>query len=213
MLGFDHYIAFAVHGAAGSHDEQVLGAVEQFLAFIENLARQSPGEIFATVLPGISAMANIHPLFVHFPIAFFSAFVLIDLAGSLLNKRPWRQLAGGFLYLGTIMAAATVAAGLQAAQSVPHGDDVHAIMERHEAFGISILILSAVLSLWRLLARGLVTGGANVLFLLLALILGGLVVLTADLGGLMVYKFGVAVEVANPAMPGLSHDHSHSHAH
>ncbi|WP_031433156.1 DUF2231 domain-containing protein [Methylomarinum vadi] len=211
MFDTNNYLSFAVHGAQGKHGGGVAGTVEQLLAFLENLTTKSPTDIFATIMPGISAMANIHPLVVHFPIALFSFFVLIDLAGSLFGKQSWRQAASWFLYLGTIMAAATVAAGLAAAASVPHGDNVHAIMERHKHLGISILILSSVLSLWRLLSRGVIKGGANVLYLIIAVILGLLVVFTADLGGLMVYKYGVAVEAVNSSMLDFFHDHQHSH--
>ena len=211
MFDVNNYLSIAVHGAAGKHGEGVAGTVEQFLAFLEKLTTKSPAGILDTLFPGISALANIHPLFVHFPIALFSFFVLIDLVGSLFGKTTWRQAASWFLYLGTLMAGVTVAAGFEAAATVPHGDDVHNIMERHKYLGVSILTLAAVLSLWRLFSKGQVTGGGNVLYLIFAVILGLLVVFAADLGGLMVYKYGVAVETANPSMLNYFHQHQHAH--
>ncbi|WP_305908233.1 DUF2231 domain-containing protein [Methylomarinum sp. Ch1-1] len=211
MFNVNNYLSFAIHGGQGGHGGGVAGAVQQLLAFLETLTTQSPGEIFSSIMPGIAAMENIHPLLVHFPIAFLSAFILVDFAGSLAGKASWRQAAGWFLYLGTLTAALTVAAGLAAAASVSHGDNVHAIMERHQYMGISILLLASLLSLWRLLSRGVIQGGANVLYLLLVAVLGGLVVLTADLGGLMVYKYGVAVETSEPSMLDYFQQHQHSH--
>lgn len=211
MFDLNNYLSFAVHGAQGKHGEGVAGSVEQLLTFLETLTEKSGADIFATIMPGISAMENIHPLFVHFPIAFFTAFVLIDFVASVLGKQTWRQVAGAFLYLGTVMAAVTVAAGLAAAESVAHGDNVHAIMERHQFMGISILVLSSVLSLWRLFSRGVIKGGANVLYLIFAVLLSGLVVFTADLGGLMVYNYGVSVKTSGSSMLDYFHEHSHSH--
>jgi len=54
-----------------------------------------------------------------------------------------------------------VTAGFIAAGSVAHGDDVHAIMERHEHFGVSVLSLAILLSAWRLKSGGIIQGGAN----------------------------------------------------
>ncbi len=211
MFDLNQTLSFAVHGAQGKHGEGVAGTVEHLLAFLESLATKSPPDIFAALMPGVSAMANVHPLLVHFPIAFFTFFVLIDFAGSLFGRQSWRQAASWLLYLGTLMAAATVAAGLEAAATVPHGDDVHAIMERHKHLGVSILGLSTVLSFWRLFSGGLIRGGANVLYLIMALILGVLVVFAADLGGLMVYKYGVAVEAVGSSMLEFFQQHQHAH--
>ncbi|MCK5121892.1 MAG: DUF2231 domain-containing protein, partial [Methylococcales bacterium] len=98
-----------------------------------------------------------------------------------------------------------------AAGSVEHGDNVHLIMQRHKTFGLSILCLSVVLSIWRLLSAGVIKGGANIVFLTLAALLNILVILGADLGGLMVYKHGVAVEAVEVNMMDYFQEHTHSH--
>ncbi len=209
MFDLNNYLSFAVHGAQDQHGGGVAGSVDAFLAFLESLTEKSAGEIFATIMPGISAMENFHPLFVHFPIAFLMAFVLIDVGGSLFGKLHWRQAAGWFLYLGTVMAAATVAAGLDAAESVAHGDNVHAVMEQHEHLGIAVLVLSVVLSLWRLFSKKVIQGGANALYLILAVLLVFLLIFTADLGGYMVYNYGVSVKTQSPTMLDFFQQHSH----
>ncbi len=211
MFDVNNYFSFAVHGAAGGHGEGVASSVEQFLTFLETLSDKPAADIFTAIMPGISAMENIHPLLVHFPIAFFSAFVLIDIAGSVAGKQSWRQAAGWFLYCGTIMAIVTVIAGLQAAESVAHGENVHDIMERHEHLGITVLVWSSVLSLWRIFSRGVIKDGANVFYLTLVALLGVLVVFTADLGGLMVYHYGVSVSSENTTMMEYFSEHQHSH--
>jgi len=209
-----------IHGG-GQEGISPAKGLEAFLTFIETLTTLSPAEIFSTLLPGISALPNIHPLIVHFPIAFFVAFFFADLLGGLLANLAWRKFATTALYLGTISALLTVAAGMQAAYSVPHDDITHAIMLRHQGFGISVTVLAVLLSLRRYFASEdfLIspTYGHFALSALLILLL----TLGADLGGFMVYQHGVAVtpvmhqEIFPAPEPVMTHDasavHEHSH--
>ena len=208
MFDSSERLIFAVHGGADSGDGLV-GGLMGLLALVESLLQRSPSESFTALMPGLAALPNPHPLFVHFPIALLSVFFVLDWAGALASRPAWRHVASWFLYLGTLFAAVTVAAGLMAAASVAHGDNVHEIMERHEHLGISVLSLSALLSVWRLLARGSLVGFANRLYLSLGAVLGGLLVFTADLGGLMVYRYGVAVVAADQANQAAAHQHQH----
>lgn len=217
------HIQFYVHGGADSGGG-VAGAVEGFLSFIESLLSLSPGQMFARVMPGMSTLDNLHPLFVHFPIALLFLFVLFDVLGSVFSKADWRRAAGWFLYCGALFAGLTVAMGLIAAESVAHGGDVHEIMERHQQLGISVFLLSSLLAGWRWLAKGRISGAANSLYLLCAVILTGLLSLTADLGGLMVYQYGVAVKpvaemnkeaaaLHQHGADGLDDEHDHDQDH
>ncbi|HEY8034282.1 MAG TPA: DUF2231 domain-containing protein [Methylobacter sp.] len=207
----NNFLSFQVHGGA-DHGGGVADGVASLLAFFEGLtAHDSPG-IVPTLMPGISNMDNIHPLLVHFPIAFLLAFFVLDLVGTLAKKSQCRNVASWLLYLGTIAAVFTVMAGFVAANSVAHGEEVHAIMERHEHFGISVLSLAILLSAWRLKSGGVIQGGANSFFLMLATLLCVLMILGADLGGLMVYKYGVAVKAAQVQDVGV-HEHVHEHEH
>jgi ABC-type nickel/cobalt efflux system permease component RcnA len=86
-------------------------------------------------------------------------------------------------------------------------------MESHEPFGLSVLSLSIALSAWRIKSGGLIRGAANTLFLLLAAMLCVLMVLGADLGGLMVYQYGVAVKAVPVTEVGHDHDHEHGDEH
>ena len=208
MFDVNNFLYFQVHGA-GAHDHNGLSkSVEGLLTFFERLATMQPAEIFSAIFPGISSLVNIHPMLVHFPIAFFVAFMLFDLLGTLFKKANWRNVAGYLLYMGTLTAVMTVIAGFMAANSVPHDGYVHAIMERHKQLGLSILSLSIALSAWRLKSQSsALSGKMNVLYVCLSVVLVVLVSLAADLGGLMVYKYGVAVE----AVPTVTHTHTHHH--
>lgn len=207
MVNMNNFLSFQIHGGA-DHGGGVADSVASLLAFFEGLtAHDSPG-IFPALMPGIANMDNIHPLLVHFPIAFLSAFFALDLVGTLAKKPQCRNVAGWLLYLGTVAAVFTVTAGFIASVTVAHGVDVHAIMERHEHFGVSVLTLAILLSAWRLKAGGVVQGGANSFFLILAALLCVLMMLGADLGGLMVYKYGVAVKAVQVPDADV-HEHHH----
>jgi len=186
-----------------------------------------------SILPGIGAMDNIHPLFVHYPIALFTAFFIAEFFGVVFKKEDFRCAASFCLYLGTIAAAFTVAAGYYAAATVEHSEEVHAIMENHEGFGVTVLIIAAFLSAWRLYVRRKFSPKLQLAHLVLAFILAVIIALGADLGGLMVYKYGVGgeavrIERAHDNDAGPSHDedamsekgesghhhhHSHNHSH
>jgi uncharacterized membrane protein len=197
-----NYLSFSIHGNADGHNE-LLEMLTGMLGFFEGLTSNGGGSNGSTFLEGIASLANIHPLLVHFPIAFLSLFVLIDLIGTARRQSEWRNFAGGLLYLGTAFAALTVWAGFHAAETVPHGHNVHEIMERHEHLGISILGLSLALSAWRL--RRSVDGFG--IYNLLSVILAGILILGADLGGLMVYKYGVAVQAVAVSPEDNHHNH------
>jgi uncharacterized membrane protein len=203
-------IAFQIHG--GGHGG-VAGAVGDLLAFIERLLSMQPPEILAALLPGVTAMGNHHPLFVHFPIAFLLAFFVLDTVASLAKKEDWRTVAGWFLYFGAAAAIVTVAAGFHAAATVPHGADVHAIMERHKHFGLTVLSLALALSVWRWLGRRFLRRAVNILYLSMAAIMAICITLGADLGGLMVYHYGLNVGIGAMPESAFSHEHEHNHSH
>ena len=202
----NNFLSFRIHGGT-DQGGGIVESISSLLAFFENLSTQGPGEIFSSIMPGIASMDNIHPLLVHFPIAFISAFFALDLVGTISKNPEARSVATWLLYFGTVAALFTVIAGLIAAGSVAHGQNVHDIMERHEQIGISVLSTAILLSIWRVKSGVLPKGGANNFFLLLSALLCLLMMLGADLGGLMVYKYGVAVEAVQVTEEGPDHEH------
>lgn len=197
-----NHLSFYIHGNADGHNE-ILEMLTSFLAIFEGLTTNSGASNGSNFLEGIASLANIHPLLVHFPIAFLSLFVAVDLMGTAAKKTEWRSFASGLLYVGTAFAGLTVWAGIHAADTVPHGHNVHAIMERHEQLGLSILALSMALTAWRL--RRPVEGWG--IYNALTVVLLGVIIFGADLGGLMVYKYGVAVEAVTVSPEDSHHNH------
>ena len=197
-----NHLSFYIHGNADGHNE-ILEMLTGLLGFFEGFTTNGGSSGGSNFLEGTASLANIHPLLVHFPIAFLSLFVMVDLIGTVAKKSGWRSFASGLLYLGTAFASLTVWAGFNAADTVPHGHNVHAIMERHEQFGVSILALSMALLAWRL--RRPVDGWG--IYNAFSILLLGLIIFGADLGGLMVYKYGVAVQAVTVSPEDNHHPH------
>lgn len=214
MFNIADQLTFRVHGGSDHHGGGVAGGMETLLTWIEKLITQDPAETFSEILPGLASIPNIHPLLVHFPIALLTLFFLVDLIGALFKSDEIRRTAGWFLYTGTLGALLAVAAGLQAASTVPHDFIVHEIMMRHRNYGVTVASLAVLLSLWRFLAHGRFNTVGNILHLGLAAATCIIMALGADLGGLMVFRYGVAVSVEAPSMPSPSpQDHGHNHGH
>ena len=98
-------------------------------------------------LEGVKELMNIHPLFTHFPIALLLSSLGFYLLGLVFKKEHFLKTGQWTLYFGTLGAAVAVWTGIQAANSVPHDETTHAMMMAHQYLGITVLILSALLSL------------------------------------------------------------------
>ena len=209
-------VSYSVH-AGGEAIIVIIDMLTRFLTLAERVSSLPAHEAAIALLPGISVMTNLHPLFVHFPIVLLSLFFIIDTTASLVGRINWRHAAGWFLYLGTAFAGITIISGLIAAKTVPHGEVVHEIMETHEHLAILIFLLAATLSIWRLVSNPLPHGSGNFAFLGLAGFMAVLIVFTADMGGQMVYQYGVSVIPVAASTEQIEaaqqHDHEPGHAH
>ncbi len=54
----------------------------------------------------------LHPFLVHFPIAFWAAVPVLDVAALFVGPAPWWMLALGATMLGVVIGAVAIAAGL-----------------------------------------------------------------------------------------------------
>ncbi|HUL12983.1 MAG TPA: DUF2231 domain-containing protein [Methylococcaceae bacterium] len=164
--------------------------------------------------PGLGAIANIHPLMVHFPIALLCTFFVLELLAIFSRKNENLEIASVWLlYLGTLGAFAAVAAGLWAEATVPHADELHAVIEKHEKFGFAVLSIAIVLSVWRLTNSGYFSRPGRIVFRLLAFVMVLTMVLGADLGGLLVYRYGVATWTGETQAGRQHHDVAGMHGH
>lgn len=179
-----------VHG--GEPGAGLAGLINDFL---EGVSRGSGSGSSWNPMVGIEGLgSNVHPLLVHFPIAFLFVFLLAEIAGLMFRSIWLRQLASSMLYLGAAGAIAAAVAGLVAEETVPHGAAVHEIMEWHKRAGLTVTGLAVGLAVWRVAAGGRFSVMAQALHLFVALITVVCLFFGADLGGLMVYQYGVGVK-------------------
>ncbi len=146
-------------------------------------------------------MQNLHPYFVHFPLAFLAAAGVFE-ALHLVRRRPLLDaLARWLLYLGAVAAAVAVLSGWLGAQTVAKVAAAHDTVERHARLGYLILGTGAVLAFWR--AGTAPRGGPRPRWLFLVGLAGLTALLwqTARLGGDLVYRHGVGTALTAPGGP------------
>ncbi len=147
------------------------------------------------LFPGLKALLNYHPLFVHFPIALWTAALLFELAARALKREEFDRTACAVLALGALAAVPAVFSGWSAQASVPDSGPANEIKELHENLMITASILSGILA-----AVGLFvlprkpTAMLRAAFLAGLLVLCGLMAAGADRGALLVYHYGTSVD-------------------
>jgi uncharacterized membrane protein len=142
-----------------------------------------------TLLPGVQHLQNIHPLVVHFPIAFLvGAALFYGLAWVLKSDR---LAFTGFvmLILGTLSAGAAVGTGLYGEEGVMVSRSVREhLLNPHEKFMLSTFGLSLLLVIWAAMSGPFPKKGRPA-FLLIFVVLLVIMSLGADYGARMVYDY------------------------
>ena len=157
-------------------------------------------------LEGLRTLPNLHPLWVHFPIALVPMSLLLGLAA--LWKNSLYSAVRWLLGVSTASASVAVWTGRRAESEMPHNEAIHSLMESHELVGWIVLggcFLSFGWSMW---CDKDDKPRANYGFLTGLLVLNLVLVQQADLGGRMVYVHGAGV---SPVMEKMS-DEGHSHS-
>lgn len=149
------------------------------------------------LFPGIKGLLNYHPLFVHFPIALWSAALLFELLARVVKQDWMHRTACAVLALGAVAAVPAVFSGWSAEAAVPDSGPAHDIKEIHENLMVMSSILSGVLA-----ALGLFVlprkplAALRAAFLVGLFLLCGLMAAGADRGALLVYHYATAVDLA-----------------
>jgi uncharacterized membrane protein len=150
------------------------------------------------MFPGLKAMLNYHPLFVHFPIALWLAALLYEILSMWRARDDWHRIAIRFLYLGTIGAAAAVASGWVAQSSVPESGAAHDVLEFHMTFMLIATSIALLLCIICFAKRGNFTAGLRRIFLVGLIVLAALTATGADRGAQLVYQYATSVNLPTP---------------
>ena len=141
------------------------------------------------ILPGASHLQNIHPILVHFPIAFIYGAALLYFLASVSSSERLKWTALWMLMLGALGAAAALASGLYAAPGLMVSVSVrHELLRHHKHLMVAASSVTGVLTIWALATRPMPTRGR---YIFLAGLIGLICLITAgaDLGGEMVYAY------------------------
>jgi uncharacterized membrane protein len=142
-----------------------------------------------TLIPGVAHLQNIHPLFVHFPIAFLVGAAFFYAFAWVFRNNTFATTAFLILLLGMLSAAAAVGTGLYAEDGVMVARSVRAhLLEPHEKLMVTTLCLSVVLAVWAVVAPPFPKKGRPI-FLLIFLALLVVMSVGADHGARMVYDY------------------------
>ncbi len=150
------------------------------------------------ILPGLKGMLNVHPLFVHFPIALWIGALLFEALAVLRSSGDWHRTAARLLYVGTLFGLVAATTGLLAQDSVPEEGPAHDVMELHEKLMLVTTSVAVGLSMFAYFLRDRFAQAQR------NLLLAGLVALTilltigADRGAQLVFKYATSVQLPNP---------------
>jgi uncharacterized membrane protein len=145
--------------------------------------------MFETLLLGVQHLQNIHPLVVHFPIAFLVGAAFFYFLSWIFRNQTLATTGLFLLILGTISAGAAVGTGLYGEEGVMISRSVREhLLEVHEKMMLATMGLSIILAIWAVIARPF-PKEKRLFFLFLFLVLVGIMTVGADYGARMVYDY------------------------
>ncbi|MCL4678655.1 MAG: DUF2231 domain-containing protein [Alphaproteobacteria bacterium] len=165
---------------------------------------------------------NWHPILVHFTIALLSVSVVLFIAEIFVRKQSWHiqlvTVARWNLWLGALATIATVIAGIDAFNTVPHGsEEQHLAMLDHRKWALSTAALFLFLAVWSFSAalRGKADfqKGTNLVFVGLMIIAGLMLATTGYKGAELVYRHGLGVIPMQKDITGGQHQSHGVHGH
>ena len=150
-------------------------------------------------------MPNIHPIIVHFPIVLIPLGFVVHLVCVFLKRTDDFKIQIGIFYLAaTVSSAGAFLSGRQAADTVSVSAQANLVLSDHADLALWTLSISIVVSL----LYGLWLRSKSLSFLLwavlaLSLVNVGFLIVTADHGGQLVYRFGTGVSLPKdkPVIP------------
>jgi uncharacterized membrane protein len=146
---------------------------------------------------------NVHPLIVHFPIAWWIAAVIVDLIAVMLPRAAWANTTASTLYpAGAVSAAVTYLTGREAAATVHTPGMAHSIVLEHWNWALVTTVAFGLIAVLRVAVnfrrphppRWIRTALAAAALAALACLFE-----TGERGARLVFEQGVGVSV-----PGLS---------
>jgi uncharacterized membrane protein len=144
---------------------------------------------------------NVHPLLVHFPIAWWVAAVMVDVIALAIPRAAWADTTASVLYpAGAVSAVLAYLTGRRAAATVLLPGMAHPIVEQHWNWALATTIafsLIALVRVWSRLRRPQPRRSIQTALVVAALFALVALFQTGERGARLVFEQGVGV--ATPA--------------
>jgi uncharacterized membrane protein len=152
----------------------------------------------------MEVLAELHPFFVHFPIALFVFYAMIEIWSAFSKKELFGKTAMILLFAVVVTAVLAALTGNQAEAAAAEivNESVafpKEMIEQHESFAtysIWFFIFLLALRFYFFIKKKL-SGNIKYLFAVLAIVGCILILITGKLGGDLVYKYGVGTPLFN----------------
>ena len=148
-------------------------------------------------------MQNIHPLFVHFPVALSLTALLFEVLYLVFRSREnssrrnsFKVVAAVLVVLTAIAAVVTATTGLIAGSTVPHPDIAHPLMDTHKTIEIAGTLLSILAALSILFTKDRLKWIRSLLVLATAATIS----YGASYGGRLVFTYGIGTALVKGGM-------------
>jgi uncharacterized membrane protein len=151
---------------------------------------------------------RLHPVVDHFTVALILVAILADLLASLLPLRLWlRNMAVTLMVLGALAAIGSKFTGGWEAERIwdTLSQSSKDALQWHAQVGSYLAPILSALAVWRV---GLQFIGflsrTRFIYLIVAVVAGGAILYQGDLGGDLVYEYGVGTKTIEQAAPSAA---------
>lgn len=154
---------------------------------------------------------RLHAALNDLPTALLLMAALFELLALATRRESFRVVSFWTLVVGAVGAVAAVLSGLQAEESIAHGDAVHRVMETHELLAFVTLGIFGVLTVWRVWRERRMGTAERAVGLAMMLGGAGVLIATAAYGGRLVFDHaaGISTEVLTSEIQNREAGHSH----
>ena len=134
---------------------------------------------------------HLHPMVVHFPIALFTMALILEVISLVFKKTQWHQTAVHMYVLAALFTPFAILSGIWETEKIHLH---HPLLEQHHFYAHMTMGLALATLPVLYLVQAKCAKYFRIIFLVMCLSVVGLIAMTADKGGDMVYEYGVGVE-------------------
>lgn len=146
-------------------------------------------------------LSDLHPVVVHFPIAFFILYIVLELINIYLDSNQLKINSLIVLFIGVIFGILSVLTGNQAYQELLNNSSItqfhFMLIEKHEYYAsLTIWYFVAILiSKFYLLVKKKNAARIKYLFVIFVIVGAILIYKTASKGGDLVHNYGIGTNL------------------